>query len=373
MITSPPNWTPVGQRIQAARVALGHSVQTLAHAAKLPVPELVRMEAGQHEFGPGELARIAAALELAVDWFLTESPPAVRSLRADRVEGPRVARTDLFLDILARDVDLLRSLGFLAAGAPGVRPSAPDTIDATERVAQNTRTLLGVDAGPLLDLDRVMEKLGVHTFCVRLGLDEPDGAYASLDEGGVVILNGAHPPGRRRFTLAHELGHHIFQDQYSTDWLNAPGSPGTERLVNAFAAHLLLPRASVVARWQQLTRSLEPRMALLSLAVEYRVSWSVACNQCARFRLLDDEQYATLSAWVPNRADHMEMGLRIDEEMIPPSLSPGFSRAVLAAYRKNRIAGGRAIEMLRGTLQRSELPTTDDVPLQAYLSELEVP
>jgi hypothetical protein len=112
-------------------------------------------------------------------------------------------------------------------------------------------------------------------------------------------------------------------------------------------------------------------MALLTLAVEYRVSWTVACNQCERFHLLSKEQHTTLSAWIPSRADYMEMGLRIDEELIPPSLSPAFTRAILKAYRKNRIAGGRAIEMLRGTLQQAELPSSDDVPLQAYLSELE--
>lgn len=373
MITSPPSWAPVGQRIQAARVALGRSPQALADAAKLSVPELLRMEAGQHEFGPSELARIAAALELGVDWFLTESPPAVRSLRADRVEGPRVARFDLLLDVMARDVEMLRSLGFLAPGAPGMQLPAPDTHDGAERAAQTVREWFGADAGPLTELDSLAEKLSVHTLCLQLGLDEPDGAYVALETGGVILINGAHPPGRRRFTLAHELGHHVFQDQYSTDWL-AAGSQDAERIINAFAVHLLLPRASVLPRWNQLIKVHEPRMALLSLAVEYRVSWSVACAQCSRFRLIDTTEHETLANWAPSQADFMGLGLRIAEEIVPPSLSPGYTRAVISAYRKNRISGGRALEMLRGTLKPAdELPSSDDVPLQAYLSELEAP
>ncbi len=358
--------------MSAARVALGRSMDWLAERTKLPVSELLRLEAGQREFRPSELSRIAEALALGVDWFMTESPQAVRSLRADRVEGPRVARFDLLLEGLARDVELLRSLGLLQLGLVDDRASIPDNVDGAEGVARGVRHTLELGVGPLLDLDRVAERLGVYTLCLRLEPTEPDGAYVALDSGGVVVVNGVQPAGRRRFTLAHEIGHHMFQDQYSTDWLGA-GSQDTEKIVNAFAVHLLLPRESLVAQWNKLARTHEPRVALLLIAVEYRVSWSVACAQCARFRLITEAQHEALAAWSPSRADYMELGLRIEEELVPPSLSPMFTRAVVSAYRTNRISGARAIEMLRGTLELSELPGSDDVPLQAYSSELESP
>jgi len=358
--------------MSAARVALGRSLEWLAERTKLPVSELLRLEAGQREFRASELSRIAGALALGVEWFMTESPPAVRSLRADRMEGPRVARFDLLLEGLARDVELLRSLGTLQAETISTPAPVRGSLEDTERVARDVRQRLDVGTGPLIDLDRAAEKLGVHTLCLRLDPREPDGAYVALEGGGVVIVNGVQPPGRRRFTLAHELGHHVFQDQYSTDWLGA-GSQDAEKVINAFAVHLLLPRDSLVARWQQLAPTHEPRMALLIVAVEYRVSWSVACAQCERFHLIEEAQHEALTAWSPSRADYMEMGLRIEEELVPPSLSPMFTRAVVSAYRTNRLTGNRAIEMLRGTLELAELPSSDDVPLQAYLSELEAP
>ena len=64
------------------------------------------------------------------------------------------------------------------------------------------------------------------------------------------VLIGTHrPPGRRTFTGAHELGHHVFghgtqADEYLEDEHDEAEDPD-ERLANAFAAHLLMPVAAV--------------------------------------------------------------------------------------------------------------------------------
>lgn len=361
----------IGQRVGAARVALGRTTEWLAAQAKVPTPELLRIEAGQREPQARELARLAGALGLGVDLFLTESPPAIRSLRAERVEGPVVARVDLVLEGFARDVELLQTLGVLRTESREMRLSMPD-MDGAERAAQTVRGWLNVGDGPLLELDRAVERLGVHTLCLNMGPEDPDGAYVALEHGGVVIVNGTQAAGRRRFTLAHEVGHHIFQDQYSTDWL-ASSAGKAERLINAFAVHLLLPREALVSRWHTLNRGDDPRGAMLTLAVEYRVSWSAVCAQCSRFELIGPGQYEELKGRTPTLADHMELGLRIVEELPSPSLSPAFTRAALAAHRKNLLGADRVIEMLRGTLGSDGLPPSDEIPLQAYASELDDP
>lgn len=94
-----------------------------------------------------------------------------------------------------------------------------------------------------------------------LGLHVEEG---ELDGSGIlvpaerrVVLNAAEPPSRRRFTLAHELGHWVCQ---VLEGHNAPiycrdldvteaTDRALEREANVFAAELLMPEPTVRSRW----------------------------------------------------------------------------------------------------------------------------
>lgn len=369
-MTSPSQWADLGRRMTAARTALGHSLAWLAEHTRVSISDLTEIEGGVRGPRPGELARIASALTIRADWFTTESPPTVRSLRAERIEGLQVARSDLLLEQMARDVEQLVLLRVLSAPERRIELPMPRELAEAERAAQKVRTELQLTPGPLLELDSIGEKLGVYTYCVKMKDQDPDGTYIALENGGVVLVNGGQEPGRRRFTLAHELGHHVFQDPYSTDWLGA-SAHNPEALVNAFAVHLLLPRDAVTSRWQQLSGHRDPRAAALRLGVEYRVSWSVICAQSKRLGLIDQCRYDELVTRTPDGTELRSHGLDIEAELVPPSLSPGFKQAVIAAYRRNRITPTRATEMLRGTLDANRLPESDRIPLDAYRSEIE--
>jgi Zn-dependent peptidase ImmA (M78 family) len=68
-----------------------------------------------------------------------------------------------------------------------------------------------------------------------------------------VVLNAGEPPARRRFTLAHEVGHWVCQVRKGHDAPMycraadiAPGADRTlEREANVFAAELLMPEPAV--------------------------------------------------------------------------------------------------------------------------------
>jgi len=70
----------------------------------------------------------------------------------------------------------------------------------------------------------------------------------------VIGVNGAHSPTRKRFTIAHELGHYLlhegneFVDQVRVDFRDDRSSAGTleqEVQANGFAAELLMPEQLV--------------------------------------------------------------------------------------------------------------------------------
>ena len=88
---------------------------------------------------------------------------------------------------------------------------------------------------------------------------------ADLDVSGLLIpaerrvyVNGAEPAQRRRFTLAHELGHWICQCLEGTaapiycraaEIGLAPSVKALEREANVFAAELLMPEPAVRSAW----------------------------------------------------------------------------------------------------------------------------
>ena len=105
---------------------------------------------------------------------------------------------------------------------------------------------LGLD-GPVPDLlELVEERVGVPV-AIFGGLDELAGAYVCRGERRLILLNGDDHPVRLRFTLAHELAHHLFHDDAQPDTHAGLAVPGhwIEVRANHFAAELLLPEESL--------------------------------------------------------------------------------------------------------------------------------
>lgn len=86
--------------------------------------------------------------------------------------------------------------------------------------------------------------------------DELSGMSFVKDGTSIIVVNSSHHSNRQRFTIAHELGHHILHRSYLVDnvhvdkviYRNHKSSDGVhlkEIEANAFAAELLMPAAKV--------------------------------------------------------------------------------------------------------------------------------
>jgi len=80
-----------------------------------------------------------------------------------------------------------------------------------------------------------------------------EGMY-SPEPRPAIILNSERPAGRRRFTCAHEIGHHIFKHGYRIDELSEENSSSTspdEFLAQRFASALLMPKIAIDAAFSR--------------------------------------------------------------------------------------------------------------------------
>ena len=367
------SWTELGQRIAEARRVARLSQEQLGQPLGLDRSAISRIESGGRTVDTLELSRLAATLERPVEWFVGPRPVKVVSRKAARDERDTTTG-DLALEDLAADVGLLLELGLLGeiAGRRPARKGPFRSVADAERLARAAREAAGGEGGPVMDVIGLAERLGLLAFVLDIEGAGFDGSFAALPDVGLALVPGDLKPGKRRFTIAHELGHHLLEDEYDVFVDDSDGRQRRESLVNALAAGLLMPGEMVRQRFGELTGAgFDPRGAALHLGCEYGVSWTALCGRLISLGLVDRAGYRQLAAVVPSRAEFLELGLRLPAEHQAPVLPGAFTRAVLRAFRARKLSEVRALEMLRGTVSAEDLPELRTVPLDTLRSEVD--
>lgn len=162
-------------------------------------------------------------------------------------------------------------------------------------LAENLLTTLAVDS--TLDLDALLEELGVEVHNVNLSDHEIRGlAFVSPDQRPTVAVNVQHPANQklqgRRFTLAHELCHLLFDRGQGQRLSLASGpwtSPDIEQRANAFAAMLLMPKVTIRS-WIRRHGSIDSADALRQFARDLQVGVRSALDHLSNLRFLSEAQ-----------------------------------------------------------------------------------
>lgn len=242
------NAAGVGQRIRAIREALGWTQGELAARLQHTQTAVSYWESGRRSLSLDDLVDVARVLGVANSELLPDGPPrqpvpALLRAVADNVDASLLA--DQLEQFALRAQDLPQ---------PPVRwripPASPrDTADALLEAAGIT--------SPPVPVEDLVRDCGVRVLA--WDFQDIDGLVLEIDAGAVIWVNGEHAQTRQRFTLAHELGHHLLRhaDTFHLDLGGdlAPNATGghpnydwrAERSANEFAASLLMP-ASMVRR-----------------------------------------------------------------------------------------------------------------------------
>lgn len=123
-----------------------------------------------------------------------------------------------------------------------------------KKMAQKVLRECGVSAPPV-DLTRIIEANNFIYMEVDTFPDNVSALFVKKDGKDYAFVNARHHPHRRRFSLAHELGHillnHAMEDLDEVPSIDAPpesmrhyaaGDP-LEKEANIFASELLMPVA----------------------------------------------------------------------------------------------------------------------------------
>lgn len=345
------SFTELGSRIRQVRLARSLDQRTLAEQVGLDRTAVSRVEAGDRRLTALEAARIAQALDVTLTDLLTMPAPDVRAARrtleADATEDERAsALADLDLDRALNEAEFLRSVGAIApADLSWVKTGALNDDRVARLLAVEIRSRLGVGEQPIDSMADVAASLGLWSRTTSAAVA---GRSLSPEYGFGVAVIGRHlEPGRRRMTLAHEIGHHVSGDTYG-DGGRYQSPAELETRLDVFAAELLLPSAVM----ERLAERDVARQELVQIAGTYRVSWSVLRSAAAHAGV-------RLPAGTAQRVPTMRelvtvLGAEPKEDLRGAGLAKQWIIACGQAVDRGQITPLRAQEMTQGVLAASD-------------------
>lgn len=356
-------WSDVGERVRECRLAAGLSQDDLAREIGLERTKVAKIEAGGRRIDALELARLSAVLGVPLSHFLHRRP-SVLSRRTALVDDTdsETARQSYRLEakLLAwlRDVRQLIEVGTLAPRPVLSYQGVVENAEAARAAALWARGVLGLEMQPIATLMSVCAQAGQFVLVVDL---PGEGASLVDDDVAVAVVSKQPDPGRRRTTAAHELGHLVLGDEYSSDLGISASRADREHLVDAFAAELLLP-ADVIA--EAVIPGAE-RDGLVRLAATYRTSWSLAVRQAVRAKVVDPGLASRWCAVAPTRAELMEsVGWAPQTDLESVRVPADYAHAVLQAWKEDFVTSERAVELMHGQIGIDDLPIKPDTGLE---------
>ncbi len=356
-------WAEVGARIQTARIESGVSAAAAAKHAGIDESDMDDIERGERAITTTELVSLAECFSMRLEWFFQDAPESVISRRSGRSAESTCSEIDRLTERLAREIEFVQRIGDLKL-SDSPRIPFEQSNEAMESAAARTRKLLGYDeVQPAQQLGDQTGRVGLLTFSVALDDRLTDGASVMLSRGGVAVVNGSHPPGRRRLTLAHEIGHYVFADEYSIDVADSSRASREQR-IDRFARALLLPAQALRQAWS----GSDIRTDAVRIASEYRVDMSTLARRLIETELADEGEAALVRATRTQRSDIEDLGLVVADELQPPELPSSYVEAAFDLVRREYISRARCLELLLDTYSEDNLPEPHPRPAEAIWS-----
>jgi transcriptional regulator with XRE-family HTH domain/Zn-dependent peptidase ImmA (M78 family) len=351
-------WTEVGERMRVARLAASMTQEELGAKAGLDRTMIVKIESGSRRIDAMELIRLSSALQVPVDFLLRPTSlvlshrASVMVEEADTEVARESGRLDLALVAWLHDVQQMVGLGVLQPRPLLKAESVVDSEAAARDLAVWVRERLGAGHEPVDSLVELCERAGQYVLVT----DVP-GEGASVVDGdvAVAVVSLRGDPGRRRATAAHELGHLVIGDEYSSDLGVHASRREREAVLDAFAAELLLP--STVLMEECGASEAISRDQLIRLAARYRTSWSLAIRQATQAGVIGGLARRDWGRSSPTRTEFMEaVGWAPQPDLGAIRVPPHYAHAVMEAWRNGAITAARAVELMHGQITVVDLP-----------------
>lgn len=295
------------RRLIPARLIEGRQVSGLNQSELAAKVGVSRQAVSSYEQGdktpePETMLAIAKALDQPISFFVTEIPNSFGPLSVNffRKTGADTKRRNMACEVyarwLAQAAFTFESVAnFPAVTIPSFEPKSTEANryddEEIEDIAESVRHHFGLGLGPISNVVRLMEAVGV--IMCRLEVEgESVGAFSfwSGSRPFVFLASDKDSGARARYDAAHELGHLVLHRWVGADEIEDKDRlKEIEREADRFAGAFLLPRKSFP------NEVYSPRLgAFVELKKRWKVSIQAMIYRCKNLGLFDEQQVTNL-------------------------------------------------------------------------------
>lgn len=359
------------ERLSEARELAGYSQEQVAAALGVSRPMVTYWEGGSRSPSDRQLVGLSRLYGVDVAAFRSDiqlqstQPAADMMFRGAGDERlPPEGRRGLgeFVDFLDSYARLAGQMDFDVHGmtqSPFATSSAFDSADDARRKAEEVRAHLRLGLGPVGDVDRVCDLLGITVLRAQLGSDLSttiSGAFFKHPRVGFAILvNLDMTPGRRCFTVVHELAHALFHSDKEPYVLSFATKDPRERFADTFAGEFLMPTEGVrrVMEEQGFGPKVTDPADVIHLQRFYKVSYATALVRLRqskslkqadfdRFKQVRPIIYARSLGYEPDPEEFEQVADQWRLRRYPPR----FLRLLRLAIQKDRVSVPSAAKLV---------------------------
>lgn len=291
-----------------ARENARYTQDDVAAALGVARPMISYWETGARKPNPQQLHALARLFRLDVADLLdggTGSDADLAAMlyrKAGDASSPETRRgLDDFVAFLDRYAKLLRATDFDARPmfqSPFLLGDGFESPDDARRKAEEVRAHLRLGLGPIVDVDDLCELLGITVYRTALGPDLSSSVSGAFfrhpDVGFSIVVNLEMTRGRRRFTLAHELGHALLHsNDRESAVVSGPKKDPRERFADTFAGEFLMPTEGIRRAVEEMGvgRRITDPADVVHLQRFFNVSWVTALVRLRQTKTISNDSF----------------------------------------------------------------------------------
>lgn len=283
-----------GQRLERARKAMGLSLRGLGDKVGLSQTAISKYEKNQINPDSTMLMKFAKELGVKVEYFLR---PEKFTLSLSGIDYRKKELTKKNMELInsqvLNKVEKRFELESFFPQKPIEEFFLPtnlfsDTLHSAEdieEISNKLRISWNLGFSPIPDLIDVLESKGIRVFVIDDSMDNNfDGLATKVNGQPIIVICSDWTGDRQRFTLAHELGHLVFNGKkincYNGD---------EEKAANHFAGAFLLPEEAIKDELGERRNFIEMNEFFL-IKHEYGASMQVAMMRAKQVGIITNKQ-----------------------------------------------------------------------------------
>jgi Zn-dependent peptidase ImmA (M78 family)/transcriptional regulator with XRE-family HTH domain len=326
-----------GSRLREARLARQMTASMLAERVGVSPGAISQHENHNAEPRPQTLAKMAEVLAVPVRYFLR---PLVGADPAPRWYRSRAAATKRARESAEVRHSWLREIALevethVELPSPGIpldfAPTNPATLhlNEIENIAGEIRRAWKLGEGPAPNMVSLLERMGCVVASFAFGANDLSAFSQPSSDRPYVILNGDELASvRRRFNVAHELGHLVLHRHVSqADAARPEVHKAMEVQAHRFAGAFLFPARPLADEVYSVALD-----ALTSVKSRWKVSVQLIIRRLLQLNLISQDRYERLCREISRRGFRSQEPL---DDSIPIEQPTLLSKAIMMLINEN--------------------------------------